>query len=138
MVSIEESIEVGKMKTSAAACPVETTIDLLGSKWKLLILRELFKGTKRFGELSRGVPGISQKMLTQQLRQMEEDHLIQRKVYAEVPPRVEYSLTEIGKSLSPILDAMHKWGAKYMMKNVKTDKKKDQDSAVSAGKAKVA
>jgi DNA-binding HxlR family transcriptional regulator len=114
------------MKTGKASCPVETTIDLLGSKWKLLILRELFKGTKRFGELSRGVPGISQKMLTQQLRQMEVDNLIRRKIYAEVQPRVEYSLTEIGKSLSPILDAMHKWGAKYMMK---TGTRKDRDAA---------
>lgn len=105
------------MNTEHAGCPVEITIALLGSKWKLLILRELFKGTKRFGELSRGVPGISQKMLTQQLRQMEDDNLIRRKVYAEVPPRVEYSLTEIGRSLSPILDAMHTWGSKYQMVN---------------------
>ncbi len=100
-------------------CPVEITLALLGNKWKVLILRELFKGTKRFGELSRGVPNISQKMLTQQLRQMEEDDLVSRKIYPEVPPRVEYSLTDIGKSLSPILDAMHKWGAKYMMQNGK-------------------
>jgi DNA-binding HxlR family transcriptional regulator len=113
--------------TEQQSCPVEQTIALLGSKWKLLILRELFKGTKRFGELSRGVPGISQKMLTQQLRQMEEDNLIHRKVYAEVPPRVEYSLTEIGKSLSPILDAMHKWGAKYMMRTEKTGMKKERE-----------
>jgi len=105
------------MSTEHQDCPVEITIGLLGSKWKLLILRELFKGTKRFGELSRGVPGISQKMLTQQLRQMEEDNLVRRTVYAEVPPRVEYSLTVIGKSLSPILDAMHKWGSKYQMTN---------------------
>jgi DNA-binding HxlR family transcriptional regulator len=100
-------------------CPVETTVSLLGSKWKLLILRELFKGTKRFGELSRGVPGISQKMLTQQLRQMAEDNLVNRKVYPEVPPRVEYSLTQIGESLKPILDAMHRWGTKYTMQNTK-------------------
>jgi len=105
------------MDKEHANCPVETTISLLGSKWKLLILRELFKGTRRFGELSRGVPGISQKMLTQQLRQMEDDNLVSRKVYAEVPPRVEYSLTEIGKSLKPILDAMHTWGTKYTMRH---------------------
>ncbi|HTG00128.1 MAG TPA: helix-turn-helix domain-containing protein [Nitrospirota bacterium] len=104
-------------------CPVETTIALLGSKWKLLILRELFKGTRRFGELSRGVPGISQKMLTQQLRQMEEDNLVSRKVYPEVPPRVEYSLTTVGESLKPILDAMHKWGTKYVMQNNKQNDK---------------
>ncbi|HYA87086.1 MAG TPA: helix-turn-helix domain-containing protein [Nitrospirota bacterium] len=119
-------------------CPVEQTIALLGSKWKLLILRELFKGTKRFGELSRGVPGISQKMLTQQLRQLEEDNLIQRKVYAEVPPRVEYSLTEIGKSLSPILDAMHKWGAKYIMQNGKPGSRKKRENDATAAKLSVA
>jgi DNA-binding HxlR family transcriptional regulator len=97
-------------------CPVEITLTLLGNKWKVLILREVFTGTKRFGELSRGIPGVSQKMLTQQLRQMERDNLIQRKIYAEVPPRVEYSLTEAGKSLKPILDAMHKWGKEYQLR----------------------
>lgn len=112
------------MGTENSGCPVEITLALLGNKWKVLILRELFTGMKRFGELSRGVPGISQKMLTQQLRQMEEDNLVARKVYAEVPPRVEYSLTEIGKSLSPILDAMHKWGDKYRMLNGKKEKGK--------------
>jgi DNA-binding HxlR family transcriptional regulator len=105
------------MENGHVGCPVEITLALLGNKWKVLILRELFKGTRRFGELSRGVPNISQKMLTQQLRQMEEDSLVSRKIYPEVPPRVEYSLTDIGKSLNPILDAMHKWGAKYMMQN---------------------
>jgi DNA-binding HxlR family transcriptional regulator len=98
-----------------AGCPVEITLTLLGNKWKVLILREIFTGKKRFGELSRGIQGISQKMLTQQLRQMENDNLIQRKVYAEVPPRVEYSLTEVGESLKPILDAMHKWGEQYQL-----------------------
>jgi DNA-binding HxlR family transcriptional regulator len=98
-------------------CSVEITLALLGNKWKVLILRELFTGTKRFGELSRGVHGISQKMLTQQLRQMEDDNLVKRKIYPEVPPRVEYSLTDIGKSLSPILDAMHKWGSRYKQVN---------------------
>src|SRR6266498_5208499 len=103
------------MDKEHANCPAEIAISLLGSKWKLLILRELFKGMRRFGELSRNVPGISQKMLTQQLRQMERDGLVSRKIYPEVPPRVEYSLTGIGSSLKPVLDAMHKWGAKYMM-----------------------
>ena len=125
------------MNTENEGCPVETTIALLGSKWKLLILRELFRGTKRFGELSRGVPGISQKMLTQQLRQMEEDNLIQRKVYAEVPPRVEYSLSEVGRSLRPILDAMHKWGAKYMMQNGTKGTKNIRKSAACAAKTAV-
>lgn len=109
------------MDKEHAACPAETAISLLGSKWKLLILRELFKGMRRFGELARSVPGISQKMLTQQLRQMEEDGLVSRKIYPEVPPRVEYSLTGIGTSLKPVLDAMHKWGAKYMMQTGKTE-----------------
>jgi DNA-binding HxlR family transcriptional regulator len=114
---------------------VEITLALLGNKWKVLILREVFTGTKRFGELSRGVPGISQKMLTQQLRQMEQDNLVRRKVYAEVPPRVEYSLTEIGRSLSPILDAMHKWGTKYRMRNVRkgTGKKQEGDACEAKG-----
>ncbi len=101
------------MDNEGTVCPVEVTLSLLGNKWKVLILRELFKRTKRFGELSRAISGISQKMLTQQLRQMEKDGLINRRVYAEVPPRVEYSLTEIGKSLKPVLDAMHRWGSRY-------------------------
>jgi DNA-binding HxlR family transcriptional regulator len=119
-------------------CPVETTIALLGSKWKLLILRELFQGTRRFGELSRGVSGISQKMLTQQLRQMEVDNLVNRKIYPEVPPRVEYSLTPTGESLKPILDAMHKWGTKYMMQNGKRGEGKQTVPAVCGVKGSVA
>jgi DNA-binding HxlR family transcriptional regulator len=126
------------MSQEQATCPVEITLSLLGNKWKVLILRELFTGTKRFGELSRGVPGISQKMLTQQLRQMEEDNLIQRKIYAEVPPRVEYSLTEIGRSLSPILDAMHKWGAKYRMLNGKKGTGKEREDTARVAKSAVA
>ena len=117
------------MDKEQANCPAEIAISLLGSKWKLLILRELFKGMRRFGELSRNVPGISQKMLTQQLRQMEEDGLVSRKIYPEVPPRVEYSLTAIGTSLKPVLDAMHKWGAKYMMQSGKPDVCKVKGSA---------
>ncbi len=125
------------MDKGNASCPAETAISLLGSKWKLLILRELFKGMRRFGELARSVPGISQKMLTQQLRQMEEDGLVSRKIYPEVPPRVEYSLTDIGKSLSPILDAMHKWGAKYQMMHG-TRKKGGREKAECAVKGAVA
>ena len=87
------------------ACPVETTLMLIGDKWKVLILRDLMPGTKRFGELKKSIGSVSQKVLTAQLRAMEESGLIARKVYAEVPPRVEYSLTELGKSLKPILDA---------------------------------
>lgn len=95
------------------ACPVETTLTLIGDKWKVLILRDLLTGTKRFGELKKSVGNVSQKVQTSQLRDMEESGLVNRKVYAEVPPRVEYSLTELGKSLNPILDAMKCWGEDY-------------------------
>lgn len=95
------------------ACPVETTLTLIGNKWKVLILRDLLTGTKRFGELKKSVGNISQKVLTAQLRTMEEDGLLTRTVYAEVPPRVEYTLTELGQSLQPILDAMWNWGEGY-------------------------
>ncbi len=100
------------------ACPVEITLMLIGDKWKVLILRDLMPGTKRFGELKKSIGNVSQKVLTAQLRDMEEKGLISRKVYAEVPPRVEYSLTELGKSLSPILDAMREWGENYKAQNV--------------------
>ena len=95
------------------ACPVETTLMLIGDKWKVLILRELLTGTKRFGELKRSVGNVSQKVLTAQLRAMEGSGLLTRKVYAEVPPKVEYTLTELGRSLKPILDAMRIWGEEY-------------------------
>lgn len=104
------------MKKELPACPVETTLLLIGDKWKVLILRDLIDGTKRFGELKKSVGSISQKMLTQQLREMEEDGLVKRKAYAEVPPRVEYSLTEDGMSLKPILDSMWAWGNQYKKK----------------------
>lgn len=99
------------------ACPVETTLMLIGSKWKVLILRDLMPGTKRFGELRRSIGSVSQKVLTAQLRDMEACGLVDRRVYAEVPPRVEYSLTELGRSLRPILDAMWAWGKAYKVKN---------------------
>lgn len=96
------------------ACPVETTLTLIGSKWEVLIMRDLLaNGTMRFGELRRSVGGVSQKVLTSQLRQMEAAGLVNRKVYPEVPPRVEYSLTELGRSLKPIIDAMRDWGTGY-------------------------
>lgn len=98
-------------------CPVETTLMLIGDKWKVLILRDLMPGTKRFGELKKSIGNVSQKVLTAQLRDMEEKGLVSRKVYAEVPPRVEYSLTELGKSLNPILDAMRAWGENYKAQN---------------------
>ena len=99
------------------ACPVETTLMLIGSKWKVLILRDLMPGTKRFGELRRSIGSVSQKVLTAQLRDMEACGLVNRRVYAEVPPRVEYSLTELGRGLRPILDAMWAWGEAYKVKN---------------------
>ena len=95
------------------ACPVETTLMLIGDKWKVLILRDLLPGTKRFGELKKSIGSVSQKVLTAQLRDMEAKGLVSRKVYAEVPPRVEYSLTDLGRSLSPILKAMAEWGEYY-------------------------
>ena len=102
-----------KVKKELPACPVETTLTLIGDKWKVLILRDLMPGTKRFGELKKSVGNVSQKVLTVQLRAMEASGLIHREVYAEVPPRVEYSLTELGKSLKPILDSMWAWGEEY-------------------------
>lgn len=99
------------------ACPVETTLMLIGDKWKVLILRDLMNGTMRFGELKKSIGTVSQKVLTAQLRDMEEKGLLTRKVYAEVPPRVEYTLTETGYSLKPVLDAMWAWGAEYKAKN---------------------
>lgn len=95
------------------ACPVETTLTLIGDKWKVLILRDLMSGTKRFGELKKSVGNVSQKVLTAQLRALEESGLLTRTVYAEVPPRVEYSLTDLGRSLQPILNAMQSWGEGY-------------------------
>ncbi len=98
-----------KIVKELPACPVETTLMLIGDKWKVLILRDLLSGTKRFGELKKSVGNVSQKVLTAQLRDMENNGLISRKVYAEVPPKVEYTLTELGESLKPILDAMQNW-----------------------------
>ena len=95
------------------ACPVETTLMLIGDKWKVLILRDLMDGTKRFGELKNSIGHVTQKVLTAQLRDMEAKGLLTRRVYAEVPPRVEYTLTPTGYSLRPILDSMVAWGTGY-------------------------
>ena len=94
-------------------CPAEMTLRLIGDKWKVLILRDLMEGTKRFGELKKSIGTVTQKVLTAQLRAMEESGLVHRKVYAQVPPKVEYSLTETGRSLKPVLDAMLEWGESY-------------------------
>ena len=106
---------------SLPACPVETTLTLISDKWKVLILRDLMTGTKRFSELKKSLTGISQKVLTAQLRQMEASGLVMRKVYAEVPPRVEYSLTALGGSLQPVLSAMHDWGMAYKKRLLKAE-----------------
>lgn len=96
-----------------SACPVEITLTLISNKWKVLIIRDLLTGTKRFGELKKSLDGISQKVLTAQLRQMEENGLLIRTVYPEVPPRVEYTLTKLGYSLEPVLNALRLWGETY-------------------------
>lgn len=105
-----------KEKVKLPDCPVETTLTLIGDKWKVLILRDLLTGTKRFGELKKSIGNVSQKVLTAQLRDMEVKGLVNRKVYAEVPPKVEYSLTDLGLSLKPILDTMYNWGRNYKIK----------------------
>ena len=102
-----------KAKNELPACPVETTLTLIGDKWKVLILRDLMPGTKRFGELKKSVGNVSQKVLTAQLRAMEENGLVHREVYAEVPPRVEYSLTEKGASVVPILQSICQWAGVF-------------------------
>lgn len=103
-------------KEEMPACPVATTVQLIGSKWKLLILRNLFMRPWRFNELKKDLDGISQKVLTDSLRALESDGIVKRTVFAEVPPRVEYSLTPLGESMRPILDAMEQWGKEYKKK----------------------
>ena len=104
------------MEKELPACPVEVTLGLINDKWKVLIVRDLLTGTKRFGELRKSVTGITQKVLTNNLKQMEKDGLLKRKAYPEIPPRVEYTLTETGLSLKPILDSMVVWGNQYREK----------------------
>lgn len=101
------------MERELPACPVETTLLMISDKWKVLILRDLLDGTKRFSELRRSVGNVSQKVLTANLRQMERDGLVHREVFPEVPPRVEYSLTETGQTLQPVIEAMKNWGTQY-------------------------
>lgn len=108
---------MAEIRKELPVCPVETTLTLISSKWKVLILRDLMTGTKRFGELKKSIGAVTQKVLTAQLREMETAGLLTRTVYAEVPPRVEYTLTELGYSLKPILDAMWNWGNEYKAKN---------------------
>lgn len=111
-----EEQENGRGTASNAAlpaCPVETTLKIIGGKWNVLILRDLIDGTKRFGELKRSVGNVSQKVLTAALRELEANGLIERTVFAEVPPRVEYAATELGRSLRPVLDALRVWGERF-------------------------
>ena len=103
-------------RTALPPCPVETTLMLISDRWKVLILRDLMPDTLRFGQLKKSIGKVSQKVLTANLRDMEGKGLLSRKVYAEVPPRVVYSLTALGKSLKPILDAMQAWGEDYQAK----------------------
>lgn len=107
-------MEAQTLSTERASCPVERTLEVIGGRWKVLILRELFQGVQRFGQLHRALNGITQKMLTQQLREMEHDGIIHREVYLQVPPKVEYSLTPLGESLKPIIDSMHEWGIRHL------------------------
>lgn len=102
-----------KKKDELPACPVATTVQIIGSKWKLLILRNLLARPWRFNELQRSLEGISQKVLTDSLRSMEADGIITRTVYPEVPPRVEYALSELGETMRPIIASMEEWGARY-------------------------
>ena len=106
------------LKKELPDCPVATTVQLIGNKWKLLILRNLLVRPWRFNELQKSLDGISQKVLTESLRSMERDGIVIRTVYAEVPPRVEYSLSELGETLRPILDAMQAWGTDYKQNNI--------------------
>ena len=105
-----------KKKNELPPCPVEVTLSMISDRWKVLIIRDLLSGTKRFGELRKSIGNVSQKVLTSNLRSMEEDGLVKRKVFAQVPPRVEYTLTDTGMSLKPILDSMEKWGKEYKNK----------------------
>ncbi|MCO7225643.1 helix-turn-helix domain-containing protein [Pleionea sp. CnH1-48] len=110
---MNEINELETQKNPLQDCPLTTAIEVIGGKWKVIILYQLKNKTLRFGELKRSIPKITQKVLTQQLKEMEQDQLVHRKVYAEVPPRVEYSRTELAEKLDPILEAMCQWGADY-------------------------
>lgn len=98
-------------------CPVETTVNLICAKWKILIMRDLLQGSHRFNELKKSIQGISQKVLTSNLREMEADGIIIRTVYPEVPPHVEYQLSDLGESMRPIIESMRIWGENYLLKH---------------------
>ena len=106
-------VREANLKQSKMDCPAETTLKVIGGRWKILILYHLFQGVKRFSEIKSSINGISQKVMTQQLREMERDGIIHREVYPQVPPKVEYSLTPLGESLKPVIEEMCKWGLMF-------------------------
>jgi len=119
------------MKRRGQRCPAELTLDIIGGRWKVLIVWQLFHGARRFSELSRALEGITQKMLTQQLRELEHDGIVRRQVYAQVPPKVEYSLTPLGESLRPVVDAMCEWGMKQWGEALAQDSAPDRTAEPS-------
>jgi DNA-binding HxlR family transcriptional regulator len=116
------------MNRKTVSCPVETTLAVIHGRWKVLIIHYLLDGTKRFGELHRSLDGVSHRTLSQQLRELEASRLVRRKVYRQVPPKVEYSLTPLGESLKPVLLAMHEWGEGYARKTKQRTKNVVSDS----------
>lgn len=122
--STPKVVSVMMTKEEMPACPVATTVSLIGSKWKLLILRNLLARPWRFNELKKNLEGVSQKVLTDSLRSLEQDGIITRTVYPEVPPRVEYALSDLGESMRPIIGAMEQWGLGYQEKVNQADKSK--------------
>lgn len=101
------------MSKKAVGCPVEMTLEVIGGRWKVMVIHELLEGTRRFSELHRALKGVSHRILTQQLRELEQRGLVHREVYRQVPPKVEYSLTRLGQSLKPVLTAMHRWAEEH-------------------------
>ncbi len=114
------------MKRRRTKCPAEYTLSMIGGRWKIPILFHLFQGVKRFSELRRTMEGVTQKMLTQQLREMEKDGIIHRQVYPQVPPKVEYSLTSLGKSLKPVVESMCRWGVLHSGKQIPEELKSSE------------
>src|SRR5262245_30696091 len=110
------------MAKKSVCCPVETAIEIIGGRWKVLILQEVFRGTRRFSELQRALTGVSHRTLTQQLRELESHGILQRQVYQEVPPKVEYSLTPIGETLRPVIDVLHNWATDYSRMRAKVNR----------------
>jgi DNA-binding HxlR family transcriptional regulator len=123
------------MKPPVSNCPVETTLHVIAGRWKMVILYHLFEDTQRFSALRRAIPRVTQKMLTQQLRELERDGVVDRKVYPEVPPRVEYSLTALGRSLEPVMEAMCRWGIRHRNRSLGRGRAGAVAGRISAAKA---